>query len=57
MATKSIYKNIVIKDARLSKSLVSALENSHKKTRKNVKLSKSCREIKRGQIKDIFGEP
>ena len=57
MATKSIYKNIVIKDARLSKSLVSALENSHKKTRKDVKLSKSCREIKRGQIKDIFGEP
>lgn len=57
MATKSIYKNVVIKDARLSKNLVSALENAQKKASKNVKLSKSCREIKKEQVKEIFGDP
>ncbi|MDD2300916.1 MAG: hypothetical protein PHS04_19735 [Tissierellia bacterium] len=56
MATKSIFKNVVIKDKRLSKNLVSALENAQKKSSKGVQLSKSYREITKCQIKDLFGE-
>jgi hypothetical protein len=56
MATKSIYKNVVIKNSSLSRTLVSALENAQNKTSKDVRLSKSCRGLKRGQIKDILGE-
>jgi iron(III) transport system ATP-binding protein len=56
MATKSIYKNVIIKDARLSRNLVSALENAKKKQSKDVRLSKTCHELKRDQIKGIFGE-
>ncbi|MEA1959965.1 MAG: hypothetical protein U9N81_01515 [Bacillota bacterium] len=56
MATKSIYKNVVIKDKRLSKNLLSALENAQNKGSKDVQLSKSYREIKKSQIKELFGE-
>jgi hypothetical protein len=56
MATKSIYKNVVIKDKRLSKNLVSALENAQNKGSKEIQLSKSYREITKCQIKDLFGE-
>ncbi len=57
MATKSIFKNIVIKDGTLSRKLVLALENAREKGSKHVVLSKSYHEVKKGQIKDIFGEP
>lgn len=57
MATKSIFKNIVIKDRSLSRKLVLALENAKGKSSKHVVLSKSYHEAKKGQIKDIFGEP
>lgn len=56
MATKSIYKNIVIKDKKLTNNLVFALENAEQKRSKDVKLSKSFREIKKEQIKELFGE-
>ncbi|NLV22675.1 MAG: hypothetical protein GXY49_11945 [Syntrophomonadaceae bacterium] len=56
MATKSIYKNVIIKDAKLSRNLVSALENAKKKQSKDVRLSKTCHELKKDQIKGIFGE-
>ncbi len=54
MATKSIFKNIVIKDKILSKKLVLALENAKEKESKQVVLSKSYHEVKKGQIEDIF---
>lgn len=54
MATKSIFKNIVIKDKILSKKLVLALENAKEKGSKQVVLSKSYHEVKKGQIEDIF---
>ena len=57
MATKSIFKNIVIKDRSLSRKLVLALETAEGKSSKRVVLSKSYHEVKKGQIKDIFGEP
>jgi len=55
MATKSIFKNVVVKNKQLSKQLVSALENAQKKGSKTVVLSKSCHEVKKSQIKDFFG--
>lgn len=57
MATKSIFKNIVIKDRTISRRLVLALENARGKSSKQVVLSKSFHEVKKGQIKDVFGEP
>ena len=56
MATKSIYKNVVIKDAQLKQKFVLALENAQKKTSKKVQLSKPCRNVKKEQVKDFFGE-
>lgn len=56
MATKSIYKNIVIRNKQLSKNLVSALENAQNISSTNVQPSKTYREIKKEQIKDLFGE-
>ncbi len=56
MATKSIYKNVVIKDAQLKKNLVLALENAQNKTSKPVQMSKPCRNIKKEQVKEFFGE-
>jgi len=55
MATKSIFKNIVIKNKTLSKKLVLALENAKEKGSKHVVLSKSYHEVKKCQIKDILG--
>jgi|ADurb_Total_1013_FD_contig_21_1924691_length_248_multi_5_in_0_out_0_1 hypothetical protein len=56
MATKSIFKNVVIKDKQLTKNLVSALENAQKKGSKVVRLSKSYHEVKKDRIKDFWGE-
>lgn len=55
MATKSICKNITIKDKNLGRSLVNALENAQNKTSKNVIYSKMVKEIKGEKIKDLFG--
>lgn len=56
MATKSILKNIDIKEKRMGRSIILALENAEGKKEKEVKLSRSCREIKGSKIKDLFGD-
>lgn len=56
MATQSIYKNVVIKNAQLSRNLVAALENAQKKASKDVEISKPYHELKKGQIKELFGD-
>lgn len=56
MATKSIFKNVVIKDKQLTKNLVSALENAHQKGSKVVLQSKSYHEIKKDRIKEFWGD-
>lgn len=56
MATKSIFKNVVIKDRQLARNLASALENAQNKKNKPVTLSKSCIGIKKDQIKDFWGD-
>lgn len=56
MATKSILKNIDIKQKNLGRSLVVALENASGKTSKDVKLSRTYKDIRGDKIKEIFGD-
>lgn len=56
MATRSIYKNVSIKDGKLGKKLILALENAQKFQGKEVTYSKKHKEIRKDQIKDIFGD-
>lgn len=56
MATKSILKNIDIKDRKMGRAIVSALENSKNKKSKDVVLSRTCEEVKGEKIKLLFGD-
>lgn len=56
MATKSISKNITIKDKYFARSLVSALESASNKKSKKIVLEKKCREVKGEDIKKLFGD-
>lgn len=57
MATKSILKNVVIRDKNVCRSLVSALENAQNKRSKDVRLKKKCTDLKNpDEIRTIFGE-
>ncbi len=56
MATKSILKSIDICDKRLGRQLLTALEHAEKKNSIQVVSSKIVTEIKKGQIKLLFGE-
>jgi len=55
MATKSILKNINIKDKRMARNLVKALEYAENVSAKKVDVSKSCISVSRDQIKMLFG--
>lgn len=56
MATKSFTKNIDIRDKKLGKSLVSALENASKKGSKDVSISRTYSEASSDTIRKIFGK-
>ncbi len=56
MATKSIYKNINIKDKAFCRALVSALENAQNKKAKDVEYTRTFSEAKGEQIKEMFEE-
>lgn len=55
MATKSICKNINIKNKTLTRGLVTALENAIERKGKDVVLSKAFEEVKGENIKNLFG--
>ncbi len=55
MATKSIMKNIDIKKKKSCHAFVLALEYAEKKKSKEVRLSRSVKEVKGGKIKEMFG--
>lgn len=55
MATKSILKNINIKDKRVGRSLVSSLEKAKDKETTVVVMSKKVKEIKGDEIGALFG--
>ena len=56
MATKSILKNVDIKEKKLGKSLVVALENAAGKKSRNVTLSRTYSDVHGDKIREIFGQ-
>lgn len=54
MATKSILKNVDIKDKKLGKSLVIALENAVDKYSKDVQLSRTYEDVRGEKMRDIL---
>ncbi|MBN2285741.1 MAG: hypothetical protein JXQ26_11735 [Tissierellales bacterium] len=56
MATKSITKNIDIRSKHLGREFVDALENVAGKKSQEVVISKVVKEVKKDQIKLIFGD-
>ena len=56
MATKSILKNVTIRDKSLGRNFVNALENAKKSSCHNVKLSKKCVEMTNDDIAKVFKE-
>lgn len=56
MATKSILKNVDIRDKKLGKALVVALESAASKNAKEVVLSRTYKEISGDKINEIFGK-
>lgn len=56
MATKSILKNITIRDPATSYSLIQALENAKNKGSKKIQLTKTVVTADRDRIRKLFGE-
>ncbi len=54
MATKSILKNVDIKDKKLGKSLVIALENAANKYVKEVQLSRRYEDVHGEKLRSIL---
>ena len=55
MATKSILKNVTIKDKKSALFLVSALENAHGKRSKDVQHQRPHSDASRDDIRKMFG--
>jgi len=55
VATKSILKNVDIKDKKFARSFIYALEQSQNKKVKEVQLSRTCSEATAEEIKLLFG--
>ena len=56
MATKSVLKNIVIKDKKTGSALINALESAKGKKAKEVKFSRSVRNADDEMIMKMFGD-
>lgn len=56
MATKSILKNVDVKDTKLAKSLVIALENAASKKGQSVSLSRTYTDVPADKIKEVLGK-
>jgi hypothetical protein len=54
MATKSILKDVYIRDPHLAKNLMSALENAENKSSKVVTFSRGVEEVKGDSIRKLF---
>lgn len=54
MATKSILKNVDIKDKKLGKSLVIALEHAAGKHAKDVELSRTYEDVRGEKLRSIL---
>ncbi|MBP9483783.1 MAG: hypothetical protein KBF19_03250 [Negativicutes bacterium] len=56
MATKSILKNIYITKRTENLKFLSALENAEGKSSKKTVMSRSVRNVKQDEIKNLFGD-
>lgn len=56
MATKSIYKDVRIKNKVLCRNFVSALEHAENKKGKDVIISRKVQILNKEKIKEIFGK-
>lgn len=56
MATKSMLKNVDIKDKKLGKSLVVALENASHKKAKEVQLSRTYEDVRGEKLRGILNK-
>lgn len=54
MATKSILKNVDIKDKKLGKALVVALEHAADKHSKDVQLSRTYEDVRGDKLRSIL---
>lgn len=55
MATKSILKNVNIKDKKTAEQFTVAMENAHKKKAKAIKTTRGVSEASREDIRRMFG--
>lgn len=55
MATKSIYKNIKIRDKKLGRSLASALENAKVAKKPKVSFKNTPERVEKDEIKKFLG--
>lgn len=55
MATKSMLKDVDIKEKYLGRSLVEALEKAARNKRRHTKSKIDCEEVTKENLKDIFG--
>lgn len=56
MATKSILKNVDIKDKKLGKALILALENAAGKKAQDVELSRTYEDVKGEKLRKLFNK-
>ncbi|MCB7321226.1 hypothetical protein [Lacrimispora sp. 210928-DFI.3.58] len=56
MATKSILKDVSIKERSLAHTFLDALDNAKSKKHEQVQISRKCSEITGDKIKEFFGE-
>jgi len=56
MATNSILKNVRIKDRRLARDFIKALEHAETKKAKDVVIPQIVRKLDKSQIKAVFDE-
>lgn len=56
MATESFLKDVTIKKTSSKKQLIVALENAHKKSSKDVRMSRSVQKVNQDKIRDFFGD-
>lgn len=56
MATKSILKDVSIKESSLAHTFVKALENAKKTKSKPTKISRECVELTEDKVRGFFGK-
>jgi len=56
MATKSILKDVKIKDKQLAHTFIAALDQAENSKYKTVQITRECKELTGDKIKEFFGK-